>query len=94
MARTTKLRAARKFSLEYFIREQLEMYNWSTEELALEIGLSENHLNKISNEHNPITTGTARLLSKVFKTSPKYWINIDTEYRSWIEQRRNIKSAH
>jgi addiction module HigA family antidote len=70
------------------------LHNWSTNELSLELGLSENQLNNIFNKQNPITTGTARLLGKVFKTSPKYWINIDTEYRSWIEQRRNIKSAH
>jgi addiction module HigA family antidote len=94
MARTTKLIAARKFSLEYFILEQLDMYNWSKEELALEMGISENHLNNIFNKHNPISTETARLLGKVFKTSPKYWINIDTEYRTWIEQKRNAKSTN
>ena len=94
MVQTTQLRAAKKFSPGYFIREQLAMHHWSMEDLAIKIGLSEKQLNKIFKDRMPISFETARLLSKVFETSSQYWVNIDTEYRSWIEHVRILKSSN
>jgi HTH-type transcriptional regulator/antitoxin HigA len=92
MAQTTQLKAAKKFSLGYFIHEQLVMHQWSTEDLANKMGLSEKQLYNIYSNRRPITSEIARLLGEIFETSSQYWINIDTEFRSWIEQEKTLKS--
>lgn len=94
MVQTTQLKAAKKFSLGYFIREQLVMYQWSTEDLANKMGVSEKRLYKIYNDRMPITSEIAILLGEIFETSSQYWINIDTEYRLWIEKEKTIKYSN
>ncbi len=68
MAQTTQLKAAKKFSLRYFIREQLAMHQWSTEDLANKMGLSEKQLFNIYNNRMPITSEIAMLLGEIFET--------------------------
>ncbi len=56
------------------------------QELAEILGISLNHLNSILLDKQPLTNDLARLLSKAFGTSPQYWLNIDNDYRLWLEQ--------
>jgi HTH-type transcriptional regulator/antitoxin HigA len=91
METTAQIRAARKFGPGYFIREQMELREWTQEDLAEVMGITLKHLNKILQENQPLTLETARILSKVFNTSAQYWINIDTGYRLWLEHKKSDK---
>jgi HTH-type transcriptional regulator / antitoxin HigA len=83
MTQTTALRAARKFGPGCFIREQMELREWTQEDLAEVIGVSTKHINKILQDEQQLTLSMARFLGEVFNTSAQYWINIDTGYRLW-----------
>lgn len=86
MMQTSKLKAARKFGAGYFIREQMEMRNWTQEDLSDVTGTTVKHLNKILQDKQALTLDMARVLGEVFNTSAQYWINIDTSYRLWLMQ--------
>jgi HTH-type transcriptional regulator/antitoxin HigA len=86
MVDITELRAAKKFGPGYFIREEMELREWTQEDLADVMGITPKHLNAILREKQPLTLEIARLLGEVFNTSVQYWINIDTAYRLWKEQ--------
>ena len=64
-----------------FIKEELEVRNWTQEDLANILGFSQKHVNEIITNKKTITIDTAKLLNKVFSQSPQYWINLDTNYR-------------
>lgn len=63
------------------IREELEYYNWTQKDLSEILNITEKHLSNILNNKVPISIEIARALSSVFKQSPEYWINLDTNYR-------------
>jgi HTH-type transcriptional regulator / antitoxin HigA len=86
MSNINELRAAKKFGPGYFIREQMEVRGWVQQELADILSISLKHLNSILLDKQPLTTGLARLLSKAFGTSPQYWLNIDNDYKLWLEK--------
>jgi HTH-type transcriptional regulator/antitoxin HigA len=88
---TTQSRAVRKFGPGYFIREQMELREWTQEDLSEVTGLTLKHINKILQDKQPITLETARILAEVFNTSAQYWINIDTGYRLWKVQEKSVK---
>ena len=91
MAHINEMRAAKNFGPGYFIREQMEVRGWVQQELAEILGISLKHLNSILLDKQPLTTDLARLLSKAFGTSPQYWLNIDNDYRLWLEQDKDDK---
>jgi len=91
MVDTTQIRAAKKFGPGYFIREQLELREWTQEDLAEIMGITPKHLNAILREKQPLTIDIARLLGEVFNTSAQYWLNIDYGYRLWKEQGKSEK---
>jgi len=91
MIDTTQIRAALKFGPGYFIREEMELRDWTQEDLADVMGITPKHLNAILREKQPLTIEIARLLGEVFNTSAQYWINIDTGYRLWKEQDKTEK---
>jgi len=35
----------------------------------------------------------ARKLASAFSTSPEYWLNLDTDYRLWLEEGKKIKQV-
>jgi len=86
MVLTHEIRAIRKFGPGYFIREQMELRDWTQEDLAEVMGITVKHLNRILQDKQPLTLEMARVLSEVFKNSPQYWVNLDTGYRLWLEQ--------
>jgi HTH-type transcriptional regulator / antitoxin HigA len=91
METKTQIRAAKKFGPGYFIREQMELREWTQEDLAEVTGLTLKHINKILQDKQPITIDTAKILAEVFGTSAHYWINIDTGYRLWKTQEPSVK---
>jgi len=88
MLQTTQLRAAKKFGPGYFINEQLELRDWTQEDLAEILGVTTKHINRIIKDKQTLTLDIARKLGEVFNTSAQYWINIDTTYRLWLQQER------
>ncbi len=85
MISTTKLRAARKFGPGYFIREQMEIRDWVQEDLSEILGISLKHVNKILKDNQPLTIEIARLLGKIFDTSAQYWLNVDINIYSTLD---------
>lgn len=85
MINIKELKAAKKFGPGYFIREQMEIRNWTQEDLAEVLGITVKHLNKILQEKQPLSLDMAKVLGEVFNTSAQYWINIDTGYRLWLD---------
>jgi HTH-type transcriptional regulator/antitoxin HigA len=83
MVKASKLKAIKKFGPGYFIREQMELRNWTQADLAEIIGITVKHLNKILQDNQPLTLEMARILGEIFNTTAQYWINIDTGYRLW-----------
>ena len=88
MVQTSELKASKKFGPGYFIREQMELRNWTQSDLAEVLGITVKHLNKILQDKQALTLDMARVLGEVFNTSAQYWINIDTGYRLWQAQER------
>ncbi len=93
MVITSKLRAAKKFGPGYFIREQMEIREWTQADLAEIMGITVKHLNKILQNNQPITLDIARVLAGVFNTSAEYWINLDTAYRLWLVNTKTDKES-
>jgi HTH-type transcriptional regulator/antitoxin HigA len=94
MEASTQLRAAKKFGPGYFIREQMDLREWTQEDLAEVTGLTLKHINKILQDKQPLTIDTARIFAEVFNTSAQYWINIDTSYRLWKIQDQSVKEKN
>jgi len=91
MVTTTKLRPARNFGPGYFIREQMEYRNWSQEDLSEVMSITPKHLNKILQDKQAITLDMAKILAEVFETSPQYWLNLDANYRLWLDPEKSEK---
>jgi HTH-type transcriptional regulator/antitoxin HigA len=88
MTITSELKAAKKFGPGFFIREQMEMREWTQSDLSEVTGFTIKHLNKVLQEKQPLTLDMARVLGEVFNTSAQYWVNIDTGYRLWLAQEK------
>ena len=68
------------------LREELEYYGWTQTDLAEILNMSKKHISNILNNKVPITFNLAKLLSEVFKQSPEFWINLDTNYRLQMQE--------
>ena len=69
-------------------------YNLSVTAFALKIGVSRNTASELVNEHCGISAEMALKLSKAFKTSPQYWLNMQTQYDLWqAKQRVNLDNV-
>jgi len=88
MVHVKELRAKKRFGPGYFIREQMEMREWTQDDLSSVTGFTVKHLNKVLQDKQPLSLEMARVLGEVFNTTAQYWINIDTGYRLWLEQEK------
>lgn len=61
---------------ELFIKEN----GLSISKTAMNIGISRQSLSELVNGKNGITAQTALRLSKAFNTSPRYWMNLQSDY--------------
>jgi len=68
-----------------FIQDEIDERGWSQKELAEILGFSKKHVNRLIQNKEPITSDTARRLSKAFKSSAKFWLNLETTYRLNLE---------
>lgn len=93
MTSIKNLKAAKKFGPGYFIREQMEIRGWVQEELADVLGLSLKHLNSILLDKQPLNIENAKKLASAFNLSPQYWLNLDNDYRLWLEQEKREQTS-
>jgi addiction module HigA family antidote len=61
-------------------------------ELAARIGVPLQRVNTIIAGRRSVTAETAILLAKVFKTTPEFWMNLQTAVDLW-EARQKLKAA-
>ncbi len=93
MISTKKLTAAKKFGPGYFIKEQMDIRGWVQEELAEVLEISMKHLNSIILDKQALNIEIARKLSIAFGTSAQYWLNLDNDYRLWLEEKKKDVTA-
>ena len=70
------------------LREILEDENLTQTKLAEEIGVSFRAVNELINGKRRITPEMALKLSKRFKTTPLFWLNLQADYDLWKAARR------
>ena len=75
------------------IREELAHYGWEQKDLAEIMGLSEKHVSHLLNNKAPITYETACQLSKIFKQSPQFWLNLDANFRQRLQESAKVKET-
>ncbi len=68
------------------IRAELEFYGWDQADLAEILEVSNKHVSELINNKVPITFDMACRLSKVFKQSPQFWLNLDAQYRLRLQE--------
>jgi len=72
-----------------FIKEEMEVRNWTNEDLAQVLGLSTKTISELLNNKQRVTIDTAKILSKAFGQSPQYWLNLDNNYRLRLKENTN-----
>lgn len=77
---------------EMLREEYLVPLNMSAETLAKAIGVSVGYVDEIVKERQNITADMALRLGKFFKTTPKFWLNIQQTYDLRMAE-QNSKSA-
>lgn len=60
--------------------EFMEPLNLSATKLALHMGVPATRVTAILNDNRTITADTALRLSRVFKMSPEFWLNLQSNY--------------
>ena len=77
---------------EIFLQEFLEPMGLSQVELARRMEVPVQRVNTLINGKRDITAETAILLSRVLKTSPEFWMNLQ-EARDLYEAREHLAHA-
>lgn len=75
------------------IREELEHYGWEQKDLADIMGFTEKHISRLVKNKVPVTYEMACLLSRVFKQSPQFWLNLDANYRQRMQESAKEKET-
>lgn len=77
---------------EILLEEFLEPMNLSQVELARKMGVPIQRVNTIINGKRDITAETAILLSRVLKTTPEFWMNLQGAFDLY-EAREHLERA-
>ena len=72
------------------IREELEYYGWEQKDLAEIMGRTEKNISQLITNKAPVTYETACQLSKVFKQSVQFWLNLDANYRERLQESAKV----
>ncbi len=72
---------------EILLEEFLKPKNISQLELAKSMGVPIQRINTLINGKRGITPETAILLSRYFKTSPQFWMNLQSNYDLYLAER-------
>lgn len=75
------------------IREELEFYGWEQRDLAEIMGMTEKHISQLVQNKVAVTYETACLLSKVFKQTPQFWLNLDANFRQRLQESAKVKET-
>ena len=70
------------------LAEFLEELSVSQYRLAKEIGVSSRRINEVVHGKRGITADTALRLSRFFKTTPEFWMNLQSHYALELERDR------
>jgi addiction module HigA family antidote len=73
------------------IREQMEHYGWSQQELATRLDTSVMSLNRIFKGEQPITLETATKLERVLGAPARFWNNLELNYRERLTKLEDQK---
>ncbi len=72
---------------EILLEEFLRPKEISQLELAKSIGVPIQRINTLINGKRGVTPETAILLSRYFKTSPQFWMNLQSNYDLYLAER-------
>ena len=75
------------------IKEELEYYGWEQKDLAEIMGRTEKNISQLLTNKAPVTFETALQLSKIFKQTPQFWLNLDANYRQRMQENATIKAT-
>lgn len=75
------------------IKEELAHYGWNQKDLAEIMGVSEKHVCQLAKNKAPVTYETACQLSKVFKQTPQFWLNLDANHRQRLQESAKVKET-
>src|ERR1700736_1054265 len=68
---------------EILVEEFLEPLGVSQTQLAEQAGLPRKHVNELCRGRRAVTADTALILSRVFGTSPEFWLNTQRRTDIW-----------
>ena len=68
---------------EILVEEFLKPMNLTQNALAKAMGVPRKHVNQLCNDKWAMTAATALILSRVFGTSPDFWLNIQRQNDLW-----------
>ena len=67
----------------YIARGLLKDYGFTQQQLANELGVSRRTVNQLVNRQRGVSADMALRLGKLTKTSPEYWLNLQTAVDLW-----------
>ena len=75
------------------LEEFLQPMNITQETLASYLNISIKQINEIIQEKAKITPEIAWLLAQAFKTTPQFWMNLQTNYDLALNKPKDVKQA-
>lgn len=75
------------------VEEFLQPMNLTPETLATYLNISIKQIDEIIQEKAKITPEIAWLLAQAFKTTPQFWMNLQTNYDLALHKPQEIKQA-
>lgn len=70
---------------EILREEYLLPLDFSAGALAKKLGVPRTRIERLANEQSPVTTDTALRLAKYFRTSPEFWMNMQSGFDLKVE---------
>jgi len=66
----------------------LKDYNLTVTAFALRIGVARNTASELLNGRSGVSAAMALKLAKAFKTTPQFWLNLQTQYDLFIARQK------
>ena len=80
---------------EVLREEFMEPLNMSAGKIAKEIGVPRDRIEKLSREKKGMSADTALRLSKLFGTTPDFWMNLQSSYElSVVKSQQDFDDIH
>jgi addiction module HigA family antidote len=83
---------------EILVEEFISPMGLTQAALAEAMGVQRKHVNELCNDRRNVTAATALILSRVFRNSPEFWLNVQRRSELWEamhspSQRKRIDRA-